>query len=650
MSLKPPYDKLEKRVQALEATNAKLAREKAELEEVDTQWKLFAENLHEVLYVLDLNGVATYVSPNIRNFTGLRPEDIIGRKYTDFVHPEDLPDRQRNFEKILSGESIVSEARYVTQDGGYIWTRTQGQAIYENGHAVGVLGVMADITEQKRLATTLHRAKNQWENTFDALSDWVSIIDKNHTIIRSNKASKGIASLPAWEVTGKPCFEVVHGTAGPVVDCPAERAFVSHQREEMVFLLENDRWVQVVVEPIRDTPEDNKQFVHIVKDITDLKKREQAVVSDRKTEAFSILAGGLAHDFNNLLAIIRGYISLVETELSDPYLLDSLHEADTACEQAKKLTYQFLTLSKGAILEKTECDLKALLLAAVDDVLPKGQFDANLDVRVENAPVVADQHHVRTALRNIVQNAVEADPGGTLHIRMEKAASPVDSGFGDTYFKITFQDTGKGIRSSDLPKVFDPYFSTKGLGSQKGRGLGLSVAQTVIEKHGGTIAVDSSPNQGTLVSVHFPSPEAESQLIEQQIHSLPPGKPVILMMEDDTRLRRLCKMMLERLDFGVIAASNAEAVFILYKEARAKKIPIQLILFDQVIKGGGHGGTETLQRLRREGFTGKAVVITGSPSSSILNDFKQYGFDAKILKPYTDKDLEKIIRSVLSDG
>ena len=151
MSAKPPYAELEARVRDLEAANAKLACEKARLEAEDTQWRLFSENLHEVLYILDLNGVATYVSPNIRNFTGLSPEDIIGRKYSDFVHPEDFPDRQRSFEKILSGESVVSEARYVTQDGGYIWTRTQGQAIYENGHAVGVLGIITDISEQKQL-------------------------------------------------------------------------------------------------------------------------------------------------------------------------------------------------------------------------------------------------------------------------------------------------------------------------------------------------------------------------------------------------------------------------------------------------------------------------------------------------------------------
>ncbi len=646
MSEKPPYAELEKRVHDLDAANAELARKKARLEAVDTQWRLFSENLHEVLYIVDLHGVATYVSPNIWNFTGLNPEDIIGRKYSDFVHPEDFPDRQRSFAKILSGESVVTEARYVTQDGGYIWTRTQGQAIYENDHAVGVLGVITDITEQKQLEATLHRAKNQWENTFDALSDWVSIIKRNHTIIRSNKASKSITCLPACEVVGKFCFEIVHGTASPIVDCPAERAFISHQREEMVFLLKNDRWVQVVVEPIRDTPDNNKHFVHIVKDITDLKNKEQEIVSARKTEAFSVLAGGLAHDFNNLLAIIRGYISLVETELSDPYLLDSLREADTACEQAKVLTHHFLTLSKGAILQKTECDLKALLRAAVDDVLQNGQFDVNLDFRIEKAPVLADRHHLRVALRNIVQNAVEAAPNGRVAICMEKEASPADSGFGGSYFTIRFQDNGRGIRASDLPRVFDPYFSTKDLGVQKGRGLGLSVAQAAIEKHGGTIAVDSSLNQGTLVSVHFPSSEAKHLLIERQMHSLAPGKPVILMMEDDTRLRRLCKMMLENLDFGVMAAGNAEEVFILYKAAREKRIPIQLIMFDQVIKGGGRGGAETLQRLRREGFSGKAIIITGSPSSSILNEFRQYGFDAKILKPYTNKDLERAIRSV----
>lgn len=156
----------------------------------------------------------------------------------------------------------------------------------------------------------MENAKNQWEATFDAITDWIFIIDKNFNIVRSNKASGKLFGLLPQNI--------------------------------------------------------------VVKDITDRKTSEQKVLVARKAEAFRILAGGLAHDYNNLLTTIWGNISLLQDEIKDPIQQELLEETETACKVARSLTHKFLSLSKRKILNKSQCDIEQVLSLAVQNSLKPG--------------------------------------------------------------------------------------------------------------------------------------------------------------------------------------------------------------------------------------------------------------------------------------
>ena len=130
MPEKPACEELQNKIRALVAENSALKYQNAALQSSAEKWEAFAENLHEVFYSLDLSGTVTYVSANLEDFPGFRPEEMMGHKYTDFVHPEDLPERDRQFGKVLEGGQVISEARYVKKDGTCAWTRTQGRPIY----------------------------------------------------------------------------------------------------------------------------------------------------------------------------------------------------------------------------------------------------------------------------------------------------------------------------------------------------------------------------------------------------------------------------------------------------------------------------------------------------------------------------------------
>lgn len=160
---------------------------------------MFAENLHEVFYELDCSGVATYVSPNVEAFTGYRPEELIGRRYTEFVHPEDRPDRTAHFEKILSGKTLVTEARYATKNGGYVWTRTRGCPVYKDGEPVGVVGVMIDVTEQKEAEEALRFQSL----LLDQMQDCIFATDPEGRLTYANEAMLHMKQSSREELLGK---------------------------------------------------------------------------------------------------------------------------------------------------------------------------------------------------------------------------------------------------------------------------------------------------------------------------------------------------------------------------------------------------------------------------------------------------------------
>ncbi len=504
----------------------------------------------------------------------------------------------------------------------------------------------AKVAERTR---QLCQAKKQWENTFDAMSDWVAIIDQDHRIVRSNNAIMDMFGLTPAQAVGKRCHHVVHKSDGPFSGCPLAKATGGTLRETMEFQTDEGRWLEVLVDPMEKS-DDNVLFVHIVRDITDLKNRESEVLTARKAEAFRILSGGIAHDYNNLLSIIWGNISLLREDIGDAGVQVFFDAAEKACDQARSLTYKFITLSQGAFLEKSSQEIGALLKMVLENAIRKDRIEISIVVPESIPPIEVDVCLACVALQNIVENAVESmGPGGKLEIRAEKAPSDRkwNGSTGGQDLRLTFKDCGRGIPENDLPKVFDPYFTTKEWGGRRGMGLGLAVTRSILLQHGGNIQIDSAPGQGTTVLATLPFADSvEADISEEKLPDCRGGS-TILAMEDDPGIRKLCERMLKRLNFEVIIASHGQEAIEKYKSAVKQSVEIDLLLLDYNIKGG-LGGAETLKRLKELGYRNQSIMVTGSPGSPQMMDYRKLGFDHLLLKPYNHHDLKEAVGRFIS--
>ena len=237
---------------------------------------------------------------------------------------------------------------------------------------------------------------------------------------------------------------------------------------------------------------------------------EEISLKTRNLESIGILAGGIAHDFNNLLSAIIGDIGIAKMSLPPGNkAIGRLDNAEQICTMASDLSKRLTTFATGGDPVKNAMQLPHLLADTVSAMLNGSGIVAEFDLPGDLHAVAFDEGQMKQVLNHLVINAKEAMPhGGTLAVRGENAhisagdSSPIRAG---NYVKISFSDTGVGIPSENLAKIFDPYFSTKDTYSQKGLGLGLAVCYSIIKKHDGLITVESEVGKGTSYHIYLPA-------------------------------------------------------------------------------------------------------------------------------------------------
>lgn len=255
-------------------------------------------------------------------------------------------------------------------------------------------------------------------------------------------------------------------------------------------------------------------FRTTIQDVSEHKRMQTAALQARKGEAVMVLAGGIAHDFNNLLSIVYGYLNLAQMELEDRNLdVTLLQKAEQGLLDAKELTSKMIQLTGGAGSGKIPVAIDQELEKWVSEVAQRYGTAVQFNFLQTVRNVSVDREQMRQAIQNVVINAVEAmSNGGILQVEAANLSFSQPDDFpelslppGD-YVLLTIRDEGQGIAEDILPKIFDPYFSTKERGVQKG--LGLAVTAAVIRRHGGTFAVETKMGFGTSFHVYLPATES----------------------------------------------------------------------------------------------------------------------------------------------
>jgi signal transduction histidine kinase len=248
----------------------------------------------------------------------------------------------------------------------------------------------------------------------------------------------------------------------------------------------------------------------VARDITERRRVDQERFVTGKLESAGILAGGLAHDFNNLLTSLS--LNLEMLPCCGPTTRDQqqhLQQAHFALNSAKALTDQLIALVDGGVVKRKVCDLRETLRASMDLALAGSGIRGECRLADGLCLVKVDEARIAQVVRGLMMNARDATPaGGEIRLEAENVSLPAGAagvpGPGE-WVRIRIVDSGSGIPPDVLPKVFDPYFSTKQRGAQKGMGLGLTTCRVILREHGGAIAIESDAARGATVTCHLPA-------------------------------------------------------------------------------------------------------------------------------------------------
>jgi signal transduction histidine kinase/CheY-like chemotaxis protein len=390
------------------------------------------------------------------------------------------------------------------------------------------------------------------------------------------------------------------------------------------------------------------------RDITDHLSLEAQLRQAQKIESVGQLAAGVAHDFNNMLAVVQGYTSLTLLRSDLPEnVREPLNEILGASERAGNLTRQLLTFSR-----KQQIELRTINLNEGIEHLTKmlqrllGE-DVSLEfVRCEeSAWVHADLGMIEQVVMNLAINARDAMPqGGVLSICIDRAilteadvARRFEARAGD-FLCLTVTDTGCGMGEETIKHIFEPFFTTKAPG--KGTGLGLATAHGIVKQHEGWIEVESQPGGGASFRVYLPSAAELARPGSDKVIRLPVagGTETILLVEDDSALRKFARGVLEEYGYGVFEAGSARDAMNLWQQHRDE---IRL-LFTDIVLPDGMSGWKLAETLRAENDQLKVIYSTGFDSDT-LHRFDPPSSTILLRKPYPVQSLVRSVRDCLDN-
>ncbi|MCG8603789.1 response regulator [bacterium] len=492
------------------------------------------------------------------------------------------------------------------------------------------------------------------------IHEGVITTDIQGKITLMNEEAEKLLGWSLEQLKGKPLreiFQIVDEPALKTTSNPVDQILATHKMSALLnhtFLKikgGKDRFIEYSSAPILNEDRRVIGAVLVIQDVTEKQKMEAERLRANKMESLGFLAGGLAHDFNNLLTAILGNINIAKMNIRKPdEILKILTQAERAGERAKSLACQLLSFSKGCAPLTKPIAIAEFIRECVEFVTTGSNVQCRFSFEEKLHPVQADEGQLNQVISNLIINAIQAMPGGGQvyisgkNIEVTKAdAMPLSPG---NYVKISMEDQGDGIAMACLDKIFDPYFTTKKLGSQKGCGLGLATSYSIIKKHDGLITVDSAEGVGSTFHIYLPA--SQKDVIPAKKGCEEPAKcnGNVLVMDDEEILRQLSVEYLSRLGYQVSTACNGEEAIKLYCEAQ-QKVPFDAVIMDLTVPGG-MGGKETIKKLREIDPTVKVVVSSGYSNDPIMADYKSFGFDAVMSKPFQVNELGNLLSDLMN--
>lgn len=607
----------------------------------------------------DLKGRLTY--SNRRNY------EALGYDKATFMAEGPIYDSEEDSVRLRSalksaknnGRPAVVDYRLRHKNGAIRIVETEVSLIKDKaGNPVGYRGVSRDVTERRTLTKELQRYKDFVENVEDGCYE----IDLKGYNTFCNQATERIMGYTREELTLinqknftrpehlqeiRAIFSELYRTGDPPK--PYLREVIRKDGEV--------RFVMASTSLIRDAKGNPVGFRGIIQDVTERKKLEEKeqklterLHQAQKMEAIGTLAGGIAHDFNNLLMGIMGYTSLMLLD-TDP--AHAHHERLKAIESIVRsgadLSKQLLGYARGGRYEVKPLNINEVIERTASMFgRTKKEIEIHQSLLPEIWSVEADQVQIEQVLMNLFVNAWQAMPGGgSLYLSSsnvildEQYVKAFDAKPGP-FVRISVTDTGVGMDEQVKARIFEPFFSTKGMG--RGTGIGLASVYGIIRGHKGIIVVYSEKGRGANFNIYLPASEEVAVPLDvgPGVQSVQ-GHETILLAEDEVIIAEVTTQMLKSLGYEVLNASTGEEAAQVYRDNRAR---IDLVIMDMIMPGGGGG--PAVDKISEINPDVKVILSSGYSLNGMIKDvMDRGGIRSFIQKPFLINELSAKIREIL---
>jgi len=475
--------------------------------------------------------------------------------------------------------------------------------------------------------------KDHLTTIFDSITEFIALCDKDFNIIYSNKPAD-IVLGQGESLVGSTCFSKFRGKDERCVDCPLEPTV----QDGHVIPLEcyDERFGEYFEErtyPIIAENGEIEGFVLMSRNMTISKEINEKYTQSKKLAALGQISSGVAHDFNNVLTGVLGRVQILKKQTNDERILKNLSMIELAAQDGSATVKRMQDFARLRTDEKfIPLDVKEIVEEVLALTRPKWRDNAEMQgiliepvVEIdEQLYVLGDASDLKGAFTNLIFNAVDAMPeGGVLTIRAEKKADKI---------VIEFEDTGIGMTDDTIERIYDPFFSTKGV---KGTGLGMSEVYGVIKRHRGAIEATSKVGKGSKVIISLPSVK-KGVSAEETDDILDTYESKILIIDDEEYILDMLEELLEDQGHKITTSSSTENGLKLFKNSN----------FDIVITDLGMpdmSGWEVAERVKKMNRAVSVILLTGWALNLEAEKIKENGVDFTLQKPFSEKDLYELI-------
>jgi len=463
-----------------------------------TRRRLLVDQSLDGIVVLDVDAKVVEANQSFAEMLGYTLEEVHKLHTWDWdkIFPrKKILEMGRNVDK----KGLHLETRHTRKDGSAIDVDISINAAMFGGQKL-IFCVERDITERKKMEEALKLAAEEWRETFDSISDAISIHDRDYKILRANKAFADIFHKKPRQIIGGHCYEL-HSGEKPISGCPHKQTLATKEPAEVEFYESHlGKYLHESTSPIFDEKGEVVSTVHITRDITEQKQQNEQLMMADRLASIGELAAGTAHELNNPLTSVIGFSQLVmEKDIPDD-IREDLKIIHNEAQRAAGVTKNLLTFARKQAPVKQLNQINNI----IEDVLKLRAYEHkvnDIEVQRQLAPdlpeIKVDSFQMQQVFLNIIINAeyfmIEAHNKGTLTITTKKRNGSV---------RISIADDGPGIPPENLSQLFNPFFTTKETG--KGTGLGLSICHGIVSEHGGQIYARSQPGKGATIVIELP--------------------------------------------------------------------------------------------------------------------------------------------------